>query len=67
MRYFFIVFTLFLFVGCSQHATKPDIKKSAAKPLEIYDLVNIPQDAEYFSKFIDNNNTIYDIQKKIQY
>jgi hypothetical protein len=64
MRYFFIVFALFLFVGCSQHTGKPDIKKSAAKPFEIYDLVNIPQDAEYFSKFIDNNNTIYDIQRK---
>lgn len=64
MRYFFIVFILFLFAGCSQHVSKPDIKKSVPESLDIYDLANIPQDADYFSKFIENNVSIYDIQKK---
>lgn len=78
MRYFLIVFILFLFVGCSVVENKPDIKniatelenqkldihKSELKPLEIYDLANIPQDSSYFSKFIDNNNSLYDIQKR---
>jgi len=64
MRYFFIVFTIFLFAGCSLHVSEPDAKKSTSNSSEIYDLTNIPQDAIYFSKFIDNNNSFYDIQKK---
>lgn len=64
MRYFFIIFALFLFAGCSLHVSKSDAKKSASNSSEIYDLTNIPQDAIYFSKFIDNNNSFYDIQKK---
>lgn len=64
MRYFFIVFTIFLFAGCSLHVSEPDAKKSTSNSSEIYDLTNIPQDAIYFSKFIDNNNSFYEIQKK---
>lgn len=64
MRYFFIVLSVFLFVGCSVQVSKPEVKKSAPKSSEIYDLTNIPQDAIYFSKFIDNNGSLYSIQKK---
>lgn len=36
------------------------------KTVEISDLVNIPQDASYYTKVIDNNVSMYDIQKKYE-
>ncbi|ABB44373.1 NLP/P60 [Sulfurimonas denitrificans DSM 1251] len=64
MRYFFIIFSILLFGGCSLYVSKPELKKSISKPSEIYDLTTIPQDATYFSKFIENNNSFYEIQQK---
>lgn len=36
------------------------------KAVEIADLVNIPQDAAYYTKAIENNVSMYDIQKKYE-
>ncbi|TKI69831.1 glycoside hydrolase [Sulfurimonas crateris] len=41
-----------------------DLKKIEIKEVEIHDLLNIPQDASYYAESIENNKTIYDIQKK---
>lgn len=41
-------------------------EKKTFKAAEIYDLVNIPQDVGYFAKNIDENISIYDIQKKYE-
>ncbi len=52
----------FIFIGCAQKEVKPAKKVH----IEIADLVNIPQDIAFFTKNIDNNISIYNIQKEYQ-
>ncbi|MBU1658392.1 SH3 domain-containing protein [bacterium] len=54
MKYIFAVLVILTFVGCSSKEAK----------IEIEDLVNIPQDVKYFTKNIDENVTLYEVQKE---
>ena len=45
---------------------RESLKSRVGKGVEIYDLLNIPQDATFFTKYIDNNSSLYDIQKKYE-
>lgn len=58
MKYVFIILSIVLFAGCSLKDTQ--IKTS--KTVEIYDLVNIPQDVTFFSKNIEKNAPLYEAQ-----
>lgn len=58
MKYVFIILSIVLFAGCSLKDTQ--IKTS--KAVEIYDLVNIPQDVTFFSKNIEKNAPLYEAQ-----
>ncbi len=58
MRNLLIVLILFLLGGCAVH----DAKKSYLET-KIADLERIPQDAAYFCKNIDENVSLYEIQK----
>lgn len=40
-----------------------DIPKKEKKAIEIYDLINIPQDVSYFTKKIKSNTKYYDVQQ----
>ena len=44
--------------------TQKGVKKIEIKDVKIYDLLNLPQDVSYYTDNIDNNKTIYEIQKK---
>lgn len=57
LKYLFIIVLALVFVGCSS-------KK--IQPIKIYDLVNVPQDVSVFTKNIDNNVSLYDIQKNYE-
>ena len=57
MKYFLVVFSLFILFGCS--SKKPE-------PIVIEDLVTIPQDVTVFTKNLDDESTLYDIQKKYE-
>lgn len=59
MKNLWIVLILFLLGGCAVH----DAKKSFLESSKIADLERIPQDAAYFSKKIDDNVSLYEIQK----
>ena len=61
MKHLFILLFAILFVGCSSRSVKLVEKKS-----EIYDLVNLPQSVTAYTKNIDNNNTLFDIQKQYE-
>lgn len=58
MKNLLIVLILFLLGGCAVH----DAKKSFLET-KIVDLERIPQDATYFCKNIDENVSLYEIQK----
>lgn len=58
MKNLLIVLILFLLGGCAVH----DAKKSFLET-KIADLERIPQDATYFCKNIDENVSLYEIQK----
>lgn len=60
MRYIIVVLFVYLLVGCSSK----DIlsQKSIQEEIEIYDLVNIPQDIGYFTNNIDTTGSLYNIQ-----
>jgi hypothetical protein len=58
VKYIFIILSIILFAGCSARDTQ--IKTS--KAVEIYDLVNIPQDVTFFSKNIEKNIPLYETQ-----
>lgn len=45
---------------------KKDINKIEIKDVEIYDLLNIPQDVSYYVESIDKNKTLHEIQKKYE-
>lgn len=62
MRYILIILLIVFFTGCSLR----DAKIKTSKTIEIYDLQNIPQDVNYFSKNIDKNTSFYEIQKKYE-
>ncbi len=46
--------------------TQKDLKNIETKDVEIYDLLNLPQDASSYVDNVDNNKTIYEIQKKYE-
>jgi len=52
-------------ITLTKSLNKP-VEKSKKRDIEIFDLLNIPQDVSYFAKNIDENSTIYDIQKKYE-
>jgi len=58
MRYIFIILSIVIFTGCSLKDTQ--IKTSTS--VEIYDLVNIPQDVTFFSKNIEKNVPLQEAQ-----
>lgn len=58
MKNLLIILILFLLGGCAVH----DAKKSSLET-KIADLERIPQDAAYFCKNIDENVSLYEIQK----
>jgi len=62
VRYILIILLIVFFTGCSLR----DAKIKTSKTIEIYDLQNIPQDVNYFSKNIDKNTSFYEIQKKYE-
>lgn len=80
MRYFFIILLVILFVGCSSSVIKKEslikidnnttcdgfVKNKVSESVKIYDLLNIPQNVTPFLENIDNNISIYDIQKKYE-
>jgi len=82
LRYIFIILSAVLFFGCSSSSIKKDIfiktnddnnvtceefiSNRTSSSVKIYDLLNIPQNVNYFLKNFDNNVSIYDIQKKYE-
>ncbi|MFA6191969.1 MAG: SH3 domain-containing protein [Sulfurimonas sp.] len=58
MRYFFGVLAILLFFGCSSKEITPK-----SEGIVVSDLVNLPQNAESYTKNIDDNVSFYDIQK----
>lgn len=58
MKNIFIILSIIAFAGCAG--------KDPKAPSEIYDLVNIPQDAGSFLKDMPQNLSYYDIQKKFE-
>lgn len=58
MRYFFIVFIVVFFTGCSIHLEK------RASIKDIDDLQKIPQSVSPYLKNIDQNGSFYEIQKE---
>ena len=82
MKYFFAFFLVLLFIGCSSNNNGVKIEalseafienidngfkpKDIAVEKEIYDLVNIPQNASYFTKKINTDVDISDIEKKYE-
>lgn len=69
MKYLLIVLLALVFVGCSSKDVKPaekNIVKPAEKKVEINDLIDIPQNISLFTKNIDNNVSLYDIQKQYE-
>ncbi|WP_373035390.1 SH3 domain-containing protein [Sulfurimonas sp.] len=80
MKYIFLVLLTLILVSCSskeQVALKEKQKEcKEVKPVvelkenmeitEIEDLVTIPQDVEFFTKQLDSDAKIYDIQKKYE-
>jgi len=57
-------------IKIDENLTKEEIKEELTvkvkQDIPIYDLVNIPQNIEFYSKNIDKNSSIYDIQKKYE-
>lgn len=75
MRYIFLVLFALVFASCSskepvvskQRVDKEaELKKEFEKSIEIYDLVNIPQDVEFFTQEVDTKTKTYNIQNKYE-
>lgn len=75
MKYIFLVFFALVFTSCSfkepvvvkQGVDKEaELKKEFEKSIEIYDLVNIPQDVEFFTQEVATKTKTYDIQNKYE-
>jgi hypothetical protein len=79
LKYIFLVLFSLIFVSCSskeqvahkekQEACKKEVKqptKESTEIIEIKDLASIPQDVEFFTKYLDSDAKIYDIQKKYE-
>lgn len=69
MRYIFVVIYVLLFIGCASKEAGKGIhleKESYNPSYEKHDLKNIPQDIKQYTKNIDINIDIYDIQKKYE-
>jgi hypothetical protein len=58
VKYVFIILSIVLFAGCSLK----DAQIKTSKTVEIYDLVNIPQDVTFFSKNIEKNAPLHEAQ-----
>ena len=57
-----------VFISCSSKDIAPKEEKRVVeeKKIEIYDLINIPQDVEFFTKDINSSKKKYAIQKKYE-
>lgn len=75
MRYIFLVLFALVFASCSskepivakQEVDKEaELKKEFERSIEIYDLVNIPQDVEFFTQEVDTKTKTYNIQNKYE-
>ncbi len=82
MKYIFLVLFALVFIACSSKEVlvskekkqidkevldkKIEPKEESKKHAEVYDLVNIPQDVEFFTKELNSSVKIYDIQKKYE-
>jgi hypothetical protein len=68
LKYLLIILSALVFIGCSSKDIKPprEDKNLIEKSIEIYDLLHIPQNVSTFTKSLDNNVSVYDIQKQYE-
>jgi len=76
LRYVFVVLFTFIFIGCVSkeievqkevlYVEKEIQMEEITENIEIYDLVNIPQDVSYYTQNIDDTTSLYKIQKKFE-
>jgi len=82
VKYLFLVLLIFLLAGCTSKIVESDVlaeveatsinlpsksvEKLQTRDIEIYDLLNIPQDVSYFAKNIVEDSNIQDAQQKYE-
>nr|WP_321265570.1 SH3 domain-containing protein [uncultured Sulfurimonas sp.] len=74
MKYIFLIFFSLVFASCSSKDVvliekNKEVEKKDNKPqknVEIFDLINIPQDAEFFTKKLDAKTKKYKIQYRYE-
>ena len=59
MRLFFILLSVLFVVGCSHKEIEPESVKKILKTQEVQDLVNIPQNIEFYTKNINFTSASY--------